>query len=169
MTVGAHPAWPSHFVLIVAAVCSNRRLYHGVSRWVDGLSPELTGHDTYPSHSYRDRLKFLVFTSWWTVFFTAGYLAAFVVAFSSLIASIASHVAFLTITWLFWLAAAASYTAALGGQRCSGSTLSYCSHHLAAEAFAWIEWILMTIALVFILLIAGGAIRRGDRLSAELA
>ncbi|WVQ80583.1 hypothetical protein IAT38_002688 [Cryptococcus sp. DSM 104549] len=127
-------------------------------------------HDTYPSNSYRDRLKFLVFVSWWTVAFTAAYIVAFLLAFSSFISSIASHLVFIFITWVFWLASAAAFTAALGGgQRCGVSTLTYCSQLVAAEAFAWIEWILISIVFIFVLLISGAALRRGDRLSGELA
>ena len=40
---------------------------------------------------------------------------------------------------------------------------------MAAEAFAWIEWIIITVATVFILLIGGAAIRRGDGLTGSLA
>ncbi|WVR06244.1 hypothetical protein IAU60_003274 [Kwoniella sp. DSM 27419] len=134
------------------------------------LVSRFNDHNTYPSNSIRDRLKFLVFVSWWTVFFSAAYIAAFFVAFLSFIASIASHLAWLTLTWIFWLAAIASYTAALGGgQRCGSSDLTYCSQLVAAEAFGWIEWILISIMFIFIILISVGAIRRGDRLSGELA
>ncbi|AAW42957.1 expressed protein [Cryptococcus deneoformans JEC21] len=134
------------------------------------LVAQFNDDDTYPSHSYRDRLKFLVFTSWWTVVFAAAYMAAFLAAAGSFVSSIASHLAIWTVTWIFWLAAAASYTAALGGgMRCSVSDVAHCSSLVAAEAFAWIEWIIMTIFFIFLLTIAGAALRRGDRLSAELA
>ncbi|AFR95104.1 hypothetical protein J008_02965 [Cryptococcus neoformans] len=134
------------------------------------LVAQFNDDNSYPSHSYRDRLKFLVFTSWWTVVFAAAYMAAFLAAASNFVSSIASHLAVWTVTWIFWLAAAASYTAALGGgMRCSVSDVAHCSSLVAAEAFAWIEWIIMTIFFIFLLTIAGAALRRGDRLSAELA
>ncbi|WVQ96829.1 hypothetical protein IAU59_003936 [Kwoniella sp. CBS 9459] len=134
------------------------------------LVSRFNDHDTYPSNSYRDRLKFLVFVSWWTVFFSAAYIAAFFTAFLSFVASIASHLAWIALTWLFWLAAVASLTAALGGgQRCGQSSLTYCSQIVAAEAFGWIEWILISLMFIAILFIGVGAVRRGDRLSGELA
>lgn len=134
------------------------------------LVSRYNAHDTYPNDSYRDRLKFLVFVSWWTFVFTIGYVVAFMTASSSFIASIASHLAWLTLTWIFWLAGVAAYTAALGGgQRCSISTLTYCSQLVAAEAFGWIELITLTVAFVAILFIGGSALRRGDRLSGEIA
>jgi hypothetical protein len=70
---------------------------------------------------------------------------------------------------VFWLAGVASLTAALGGgQRCSHSNLTYCSQLVAAEAFGWIEWILITITFVFVIILGSAALRRGDRLSAGL-
>lgn len=51
-----------------------------------------------PTNSIRDRVRFLVFASWWTVFFAAGYLAVFFLAASSFIASIASHGAWIALT-----------------------------------------------------------------------
>ncbi|WWC70638.1 uncharacterized protein I206_104589 [Kwoniella pini CBS 10737] len=127
-------------------------------------------HNTYPSNSIRDRLKFLVFVSWWTVFFSAAYIAAFYTAFLSFVASIASHLAWLALTWIFWLSSTAAFTAALGGgQRCGSSDLTYCSQNVAAEAFGWIETILISFGFGAILFIGIGAVRRGDRLSGELA
>ncbi|ORY31397.1 hypothetical protein BCR39DRAFT_571331 [Naematelia encephala] len=133
------------------------------------LVAKFNDSNDYPSHSVRDRLRFLVFTSWWTVFFTIFYIVFFFTASASIVASIASHAVWMFITWVFWLAAIASYTSALGGgQRCSHSDLTYCSQLVAAEAFGWIEWILLTIAFIFVILLGVGAIRRGDRLSAGL-
>jgi hypothetical protein len=55
-------------------------------------------HNDYPSNSARDRLRFLVFTSWWTVVFTAVYLAAFLTESLGFLTSIASHGAWLALT-----------------------------------------------------------------------
>jgi hypothetical protein len=55
-----------------------------------------------------------------------------------------------------------------GGQNCSSSDLIYCNQNMAAIAFAWIEWIIMTVALVSVILIGSAALRRGDRLSSGL-
>ncbi|KAK4683522.1 hypothetical protein P7C73_g6728, partial [Tremellales sp. Uapishka_1] len=133
------------------------------------LVAKYNNNDTYPSDSYRDRLKFLVFTSWWTVVFSAGYIAAFLVNSGSFLASIASHGIWLFITWVFWTAGVASLTHALGGgQRCSHSTLTYCSQLVAAEAFGWIEWILITLMLIFVLFLGGRAVRKGDSVTSGL-
>ena len=54
--------------------------------------------DNYPNNSYRDRIRFLLFVSWWTVVFTAGYLAFFIINAGSFLVSIASHGIFLALT-----------------------------------------------------------------------
>ncbi|RXK41659.1 hypothetical protein M231_01159 [Tremella mesenterica] len=126
-------------------------------------------HNSYPSNSYRDRLKFLCFVSWWTVVFTGAYLAVFIINAASFLASIASHFIFFFITWVFWLAGVASFTSALGGgRRCSAHPITYCHQLLAAEAFGWIEWIILTIAFIFLILIGFSSMRRGDRVSGGL-
>lgn len=119
--------------------------------------------------SIRDRVRFLVFASWWTVIFSAGYLAVFFLAASSFVASIASHGVWIILTWIFWLAGAAALTAALGGGlACNTTSLAYCSQLNASIAFAWIEFILITVLLVVILLLGTSALRRGDRLSSSV-
>lgn len=57
----------------------------------------------YPTGSIRDRLRFLLFVSIWTIVFSAGYLAAWFAASASIISSIASHGSFLILTCVpFW-------------------------------------------------------------------
>jgi hypothetical protein len=69
------------------------------------------------------------------------------------------------ISWFFWLIGAAVYSATLSGRNCGGSNLIHCNQLVATEAFAWITWILMTIAFVVVVLLGTRAIRRGDGLS----
>ncbi|CAD6590459.1 MAG: guanine nucleotide exchange protein for ADP-robosylation factor, partial [Tremellales sp. Tagirdzhanova-0007] len=127
------------------------------------------GKSEYPNHSYRDRLRFLVFVSWWTVVFTALYLVFFLINAGSFIVSIASHGIWFALTWFFWLVAIATYTAALGGgKRCNEDHITYCSQLVAAEAFGWIEWIIFSVAFILIFLIGGTAMRRGEGLSGAL-
>jgi len=123
----------------------------------------------YPNSSIRDRVRFLVFTAWWTVVFSAGYIAVFFTAPGSFLASIASHGVWVFITWVFWLSGAAALTAALGGGLSCGLTnLAYCSQLNASIAFAWIEFIVITILLALIAFVGTSAMRRGDKLSAGL-
>jgi hypothetical protein len=74
----------------------------------------------------------------------------------------------LIISWFFWLIGAAVYSAALSGRNCGGSGLIHCNQLVATEAFAWITWILMTLAFVAVALLGVGAVRKGDTLSSGL-
>jgi len=133
------------------------------------LVAKFNNTNNYPNDSYRDRLKFLVFVSWWTVVFSAGYIAVFLVDSGNFLASIASHGIWMTLTWIFWLAGTASFTAALGGgKRCDQSSLIYCNQLVAAEAFSWITWILFTVAFILVIVLGASSLRRGDRLSGGL-
>lgn len=68
--------------------------------------------------------------------------------------------------WVFWLAGAASFTQAMGGgKRCGHSDLTYCGQNVAAEAFAWIEWIILCFMLIISVVMTAVAVSRGDRLS----
>lgn len=72
-------------------------------------------------------------------------------------------------SWIFWLAGAAALTAALGGGlSCGNTNIAYCNQLNASIAFAWIQFIIITILLVVIAFIGTSALRRGDRLSSGL-
>ena len=55
-------------------------------------------NSNYPSHSVRDRIRFLVFTSWWTFVTAALYIAAFAADILAVITSIAVYGAWLFVT-----------------------------------------------------------------------
>lgn len=60
-------------------------------------------------------------------------------------------------------------TAALGGGLSCGLTVwAYCGQLNASIAFAWIEFIVISILMAMILFIGSSALRKGDRLSAPL-
>jgi len=87
-------------------------------------------------------------------------------------ASVGAHVGLLIFTWIMWTAGAASITAALGGgYNCStiNFLLIYCNQLVSLEAFAWAVWSLVTIALIFVLISALTARRRGDGLFGSFA
>ncbi|EJU00151.1 hypothetical protein DACRYDRAFT_23615 [Dacryopinax primogenitus] len=136
----------------------------GISTW---LIVQYNRHGGYLSNAIRDRTGLTVFTSWWTVFFGLIYMVLFLhsAATGSIMTSVASHAAWLFITWVLWTACAASITAGLGGGvNCSniGYYLPYCNHLVAMEAFAWIEFILVTFALIIVFVSARRAVLRGD-------
>ncbi|OCH92988.1 hypothetical protein OBBRIDRAFT_818029 [Obba rivulosa] len=138
-----------------------------ISGWLVG---KYNSHHNFPSTSVRDRARFLLFTSCWTVFFSLFYLALFLhSAGGSILTSVLSHAVFLFITWVFWLAGAAAITDSLGGSlHCSNSGVVYCGQLNALEAFAWIEFVLLTIALFVVLLRGITSSRRGDGLRGQL-
>ncbi|KZT54708.1 hypothetical protein CALCODRAFT_456361 [Calocera cornea HHB12733] len=142
-----------------------------LSTW---LISQYDKYNDYPSRAIRDRTGLTAFTSWWTVFFGIVYLVLFLHSAStgSLLTSVTSHAVWLFITWILWTASAASITAALGGGvNCSstiGHALQHCNQLVAQEAFAWIEFILFTFALIMVIISARRAVLRGDGWGGQL-
>jgi len=121
-------------------------------------------HHNYVSPAAKHRTIFLVFVSWWTVLLTLWYLVTYLVTkVTSMFSSIGSHMTFLIITWILWIAAAASITAAFGGGvKCHSFTgVPYCRQQDVMIAFAWLVWGLLTLDLFLTLLRAGTALGRG--------
>ncbi|KZO89542.1 hypothetical protein CALVIDRAFT_47877 [Calocera viscosa TUFC12733] len=127
----------------------------------------------YPTTAFRDRTGLTAFTSWWTVLFGIIYLVLFLHSAStgSMLTSVTSHGIWLFITWILWTACAASITAMLGGGvNCANLdyALPYCNQLVAQEAFAWIEFILFTFALIMVVVSGRRAVLRGDGWGGQL-
>ncbi|KAJ7700795.1 hypothetical protein B0H17DRAFT_976866 [Mycena rosella] len=115
--------------------------------------------------SERDRVRFALFTSTWTIFFSGLMVALFWhSADGSVLTSVLSHLVFLGFTWILWTATAAAVTEMLGGGlNCKTQDVYvYCNQLNALEAFAWVEWLLVTFAIIFVLVRGIAAARRGD-------
>ncbi|KAJ3485233.1 hypothetical protein NLI96_g5106 [Meripilus lineatus] len=139
-----------------------------ISAW---LVAKYEAHNNYPSIGVRDRTRFLLFTSSWTIFFSMFYLILFLHSAStgSIMTSVASHLLFLVPTWIFWVSGAAAITAALGGGLDCGTTDDvYCGQLNALEGFAWINWILVTFAFIVVIIRGISASRRGDGMRGQL-
>ncbi|KAA1110418.1 hypothetical protein PGT21_020944 [Puccinia graminis f. sp. tritici] len=118
----------------------------------------------YPNHSIRDRLRFLLFTSCWCLLFIPIYLFANLRLPGQALSSVLSNVGFISLTWLFWLCGAASWTDALGGTLHCGDlflrnqvidvSIPYCGSLRAVQAFAWMIWLLFSAALLYISTVA---------------
>ncbi|KIY51963.1 hypothetical protein FISHEDRAFT_36087 [Fistulina hepatica ATCC 64428] len=132
-----------------------------LSAW---LTARFNKHHNQRSNTERDRVRYVLFCSIWTIVFTSLYLVGFwYSATGFILTSVASHFIFVFISWAFWLAAAAAVTHMLsGGLECSCTAFVYCGHLNALEAFSWILWILFTFALVAVITRGVVAIRRGD-------
>ncbi|KAI0275445.1 hypothetical protein BC834DRAFT_921408 [Gloeopeniophorella convolvens] len=134
-----------------------------ISAW---LVVHFDKHHNAPFGSVSDRSAFLLFASAWTILVTLILGLLFLHApgaGGSALSGVGAHAVILGLTWIFWTAGAASITAALGGGlKCGHTDFPYCGQLNALEAFAWIEWILTTLALVAVLLLGARAFRRGD-------
>jgi len=119
------------------------------------ISAWLVSHfNKHHSHnkSESDTSRFLLFTSIWTLLFSAIFSVLFWTTSPSALTSVASHGIFLFFTWVFWTAGAAAITAQLGGGlNCSTQdTFIYCGQLNALEGFAWVIWILVTFAIIVV-------------------
>jgi len=119
--------------------------------------------DSYPDGSYKGAIRFLLFTSIWTLVTGGGLLAAFFLATSSIVASIASFGAWAALTWLFWMAGAAAITAATSGSlHCHHSALAHCYQLQATEGFAWIQFILFVLFIGLLIFLGVRSSRNGN-------
>ncbi|GAA5848838.1 hypothetical protein JCM9279_002960 [Rhodotorula babjevae] len=120
-------------------------------------------NNNYPSNSVRDRVRFLLFTGLWTFFFSIFYLVGFLKATTSFLFSIASHVAWLFITWVFWLAGTAAFAASLGGSLdCGNYDAPHCHTLNALEAFGWINFVIITLMFAYALFAGARSARSGN-------
>jgi hypothetical protein len=51
---------------------------------------------------------------------------------------------------------------------CGRALVGHCTQNVAAEAFAWMTWLLLTAALIVVILLGVRSMRRGDRISGPL-
>jgi hypothetical protein len=133
-----------------------------VAAW---LTAKYNGNHNYPFGSVRMRVRYILFCSIWTALLGSIFLVLFLVTSAgSIFTSVAAHFVFLLITFILWIAAAAAMTQALGGGlSCSHQNLwAYCGQLNAVEGFAWLVWILVTIALIMVIIRGIAAARAGD-------
>ena len=132
-----------------------------LSAW---LTSRYNLYHNYSSVTVRDRVRFVLFCCAWTLAFAIPMVGFFFFIPTSIVASVATHLIFLTLTWIMWTAAAASVTEMLGGGlNCSTQRIFvYCGQLNALEAFAWIIWIIVTIAFFVVLVRGIISARRGD-------
>ncbi|KAG2069484.1 hypothetical protein BDR04DRAFT_1156684 [Suillus decipiens] len=138
-----------------------------ISAW---LTSRFNTYYNYFSLTERDTTRFLLFASIWTIVFSGAYMFFFFSLPDHVLSSVASHVLFLFLTWIFWTAGAASITAALGGGlNCSSQfVFVYCGQLNALEGFAWVIWILVTFAILVVLIRGIIVARRGDGMRGPL-
>jgi len=140
-----------------------------ISAW---LTAKYGKHHNATRSSQVIRTHFILFASCWTVVMSAIYLGVFQVFWSSgfLFTSVASHFIYLFFTWILWIAGAAAITQTLGGglNCATQDTFVYCTQLNAMLGFAWVEAILVTIAIIIVLLLGIASARRGDGYQGQL-
>jgi hypothetical protein len=123
-----------------------------------------------PNTSTTTTVRFILFSSVWTILLSFAYSFVFQLWTYKPFAGTLSHLIFLVLTWILWLAAAASITTNLGGTLdCKNQSLfDYCGQLNALMAFSWLTWSLITLALILILFCGIRSARRGDGYSGSL-
>jgi len=120
-------------------------------------------HHNYDSISERDRIRYVLLASCWTVFFCSTYIILVRRdGTRSFMTSASSHGTLFISTWFIWAAAAIAITELLArGLHCSVPTKSaYCPEIIALQSIAWIILTGVTSTIIFIMYYA---IRYGVR------
>jgi len=132
-----------------------------IAAWI---TAKYNANHNSPNSGLRARVRYILFVSIWTILASSVYLGLFLTMAGSVISSVASHIVYLSVTWIFWLAAAAALTQSVGGSlNCSTQTkFVYCGQLNALEGFAWLIWVLLTFMLIFVLIRGIKVAKRGD-------
>ncbi|KAI0307662.1 hypothetical protein B0F90DRAFT_1807119 [Multifurca ochricompacta] len=130
-----------------------------ISAWLTG---RYNSRHNFLSTTERDRVRFLLFCSIWTTFLSPIFPAVLLLGWVKVLSSVAAHVIFMFLSWVFWLSGAAAITDSLGGGLDCDLGFVYCGQLNALEAFAWIEWVVLTLGFVFVMVIAVRATQQGE-------
>ncbi|PWZ02240.1 hypothetical protein BCV70DRAFT_59597 [Testicularia cyperi] len=134
------------------------------------LVTDYNRNNNAPTAGINNATRFLLFAGWWGFVVGVAYTALFLFSIGGVITSIAGHTITLFLTWIFWMAGAAALTDRTGGSfSCSDRGYPYCNSTKALIAFSWIGWIILTLMLVMVLIIGGGAFRGGRSVKESLA
>lgn len=169
------------------------------------MTAKYNANHNFPNSAIQARVRYVLFASIWTILLGSMYLTLFIFMAGNVIASIASHfllyvplfsvpgafyssiVLSLSLTWVFWLAAATALTQSLGGAlNCNAQDkFVYCGHLNALEGFAWLIWfvfiltlqgnelttvyrLVLTLMLLFVAIRGIMGARRGDDVTAPM-
>jgi len=149
---------PGYFVFFVAIVFF-AIIELSITAWV---TARYNSRHDFLSTTLRDRVRFLLFCSIWTTFISPFFPVLLLLGGLEVFSSVAAHLVFLFITWVFWLSGAAAITQTLGGRLDCSRHFVYCGQLNAIEAFAWIEWVFLTLGFIFAIVVAVRAGQRGE-------
>jgi len=149
---------PGYYIFFVAIIVI-AIIELAISAW---LTARYNSRHDFLSTTERDRVRFLLFCSIWTTFLSPIFPVVLSLESLEVFSSVAAHLIFLFVSWVFWLSGAAAITQSLsGGLDCSHHFV-FCGQLNALEAFAWIEWVFLTFGFVFVIVIAVRAGQRGQ-------
>ncbi|KAN0135645.1 hypothetical protein V8E53_006536 [Lactarius tabidus] len=149
------PGYYIFFVVIVVIAV----IELSISAW---LTSRYNSHHNFLTTTERDRVRFLLFCSIWTTLLSPIFPIVLSLESLEVLSSVAAHLVFLFVSWVFWLSGAAAITQSLNGGLNCGLHIVYCGQLNALEAFAWIEWVFLTFAFVFVIVLAVRAGQRGQ-------
>ncbi|GLB41881.1 hypothetical protein LshimejAT787_1004810 [Lyophyllum shimeji] len=153
---------PFFFPVIFSILVAFSIIELAISAW---LTARFNLRHDYINVGERDKVRYTLFCATWTIAGSGFFLILFLhSATGSVLTSILAHLIYLSLTWIFWVAAAIAITTMLGGGlNCSNQdNFVYCGQLNALEAFAWIIWIIVTLTLIFVCIRGISAARRGD-------
>ncbi|KAF9055554.1 hypothetical protein BJ165DRAFT_1398385 [Panaeolus papilionaceus] len=132
-----------------------------ISAWI---TAKYNANHNNPDSGIRARVRFAVFTSVWSIVITTILLVAFLFMPANGLASVGSQFVLLMITWILWLAVAASITQTLGGALdcTTEEKFVYCGQLNALQGFNWLIWVLLTFIVIWVLIRGIQAARRGE-------
>jgi len=141
-------------VIVVIAV-----IELAISAW---LTARYASRHNFLSTTERDRVHFLLFCSVWSTVLSPIFPVLLTQELALFVTGIAAHTIFVFISWVFWLSGAAAITASLGGGLDCNFHFVFCGQLNALEAFAWLEWAVLTVGLIYVLVMAVRAKQRGE-------
>ena len=132
------------------------------------LVSKFNANNNYTNLGERDRVRFILFSSAWTLFTAAVYMVLFLIApvrhrLTSVNVVIMQQT-YLFATWALWVIAASTIVSTLGGRLNCGTQSGgfvYCGQLTALEAFSWMIWAVLTIIIFQIVLRSTLAAKRG--------
>ena len=133
------------------------------------LVSKFNANNNYANLGERDRVRFILFSSAWTLFFSALYVALFLITRVrhrlTGVNSVVVEQVFLFATWALWMIAASTIVSTLGGTLNCGTPQSggfvYCGPLTALQAFSWMAWGVLTVGIFLVVLRSTLAARHG--------
>ncbi|KAK9897071.1 hypothetical protein P389DRAFT_168771 [Cystobasidium minutum MCA 4210] len=161
---------PSTMKLVLSGALGVVVLFSLIDMIISAVLVSSYNSSSYPSTDIKNVTRYTLFVSLWTLFLGGAYIFFILALGTSIIGSIISVLAFLFITWIFWIASAASTESSLTGSfTCANPEFAHCHQLLAMEAFAWMNFIILFASFVLVAYLAFRSTRSGSGLTGPVA